>query len=211
MHQKEAKHQKTGTGHLSHLSLVNSELIVGVDFTENKRVNEIINDPNLFPLVLYPGSDALTAQSAQLKTAVVANRTPAVFVIDATWFCAKKIMDKSLNLQKLPKISFLGNYTSIFTFKREPRPECVSTIESCYYLIKEMQKEGLSPQNKAENNPEPLMTVFKEMIRYQLESENRRIILGLPSRHGKDDKYQTIKEIPDYLITDVHVDSWNDE
>ena len=194
MHQKEAKHQKTGTGHLSHITLTDSELLVGVDFTHNARVNELIANPAYYPVVLYPGIDAYTASTPQFQTAA-ATKTVLVFVIDATWFCAKKIMDKSFNLQQLPKLSFEGTYHSMYTFKREPRPECVSTIESCYYLIQEMQAAGMAQQC----NPQPLLTVFKAMVRYQLEAENKRIELGLPSRISKPNHYTTKKEIPAYL------------
>ena len=197
MHTKEAKRQKTGTGHLSHITLTGSELIVGVDFTHNARVNAMIENPAYCPLVLYPGTDAYTAGSPQLKAAL-ATKTPLVFVIDGTWFCAKKIMDKSLNLRRLPRLSFNGSYRSMYTFKREPRPECVSTIESCYYLIKEMQAAGMA----AQCDPQPLLTVFKAMVRHQLEAENRRIDSGLPSRTSKPNHYTVKKEIPSYLYTD---------
>ena len=42
----EAKYQRTGSGRLAHLTLKNSEIITGNDFTEDRRVNEIINDEN---------------------------------------------------------------------------------------------------------------------------------------------------------------------
>jgi len=42
MHPKEYKKEKNGTGHMTQLQLENSEIIVGVDFTNNKRVNEIL-------------------------------------------------------------------------------------------------------------------------------------------------------------------------
>ena len=42
MHPKEYKKEKNGTGHMTKLQLDNSEIIVGVDFTKNKRVNEIL-------------------------------------------------------------------------------------------------------------------------------------------------------------------------
>ena len=54
MHPKEAKKQRTGTGRLSKNSLTDSEILVGVDFTQNKRLLQLINDPQYFPVLLYP-------------------------------------------------------------------------------------------------------------------------------------------------------------
>ena len=39
MHPKEAYHQKTGTGRLTNISLCDSEIIIGIDFSENARLN----------------------------------------------------------------------------------------------------------------------------------------------------------------------------
>ena len=54
MHPKEAYKQKTGTGRLAHLTLEDSEIIVGVDFTDNPRLNTLITDEKYFPVVMYP-------------------------------------------------------------------------------------------------------------------------------------------------------------
>ena len=57
MHPKEYKKEKNGTGHMTKLQLENSEIIVGVDFTNNERVNEILNQESSFSCLLYPGKD----------------------------------------------------------------------------------------------------------------------------------------------------------
>jgi DTW domain-containing protein YfiP len=194
MHPKEAKHQRTGTGHLAHLSLPGSELIVGIDFTKNDHVCKLLSDPQYYPVLLYPGQDAWTADRAGFKEAI-GGRTLLVFVIDSTWFCSKKMIRYSTNILALPKISFSGSYRSIYTFKHEPKEYCVSTIESCYYLIKELQAASIV-DNKVD--PEPLLFVFKKMIQFQLGKENERIDLGLPSTHAKDKFYTTKREIPSF-------------
>jgi DTW domain-containing protein YfiP len=55
MHPKEYRKQKNGTGHMTKLQLENSEVIVGVDFTHNKRVNEILAYEESSSFLLYPG------------------------------------------------------------------------------------------------------------------------------------------------------------
>ena len=192
MHPKEAKRQRTGTGRLAALSLPKSEIITGVDFSKNERVNSLLSDETYYPVLLYPAENAWTSTREGFQEAV-GGRTLLVFLVDSTWACSKKIIKSSVNLQKLPKLSFSGNYKSIFTFKHEPKDYCVSTIESCYYLIKELQAIGMAD---AAANPEPLMAVFKKLIQFQLQKENERIQSGIPGSHAYDWKYTKLREIP---------------
>ena len=195
MHPKEAKRQRTGTGRLASLCLPDSEIITGIDFTKNERLCALLRDPQYYPVLLYPGEDAHTASSPILKQNL-SDRKLLVIIIDSTWFCSKKMLRYSTNVSSLPKFSFYGKYKSIFTFKHEPSEYCISTIESCYYLIKELQENYLAPK---EADPEPLLTVFKRMIQFQLEKENERIESGLPGTHAYDMYYTKKKEIPDFI------------
>ena len=194
MHPKEAKRQRTGTGRIAHAGLIDSEIIVGIDFTKNERLCALLEDEQYFPMLLYPGEDAWTAKKEGFAEAV-AGKKLLVIVIDSTWFCSKKMIQYSTNVIALPKLSFSGEYRSIFTFKREPKPEYISTIESCYYLIKELQSAQVV-QNDCD--PECLMTAFKEMIKFQLQKENDRIAGLLPNTHFHDYKYTRKKEIPTF-------------
>lgn len=174
MHPKEAYHQKTGTGRLAALSLVDSEIIIGIDFTENQRLNDIIQRKGEFAdsysVVLYPGERASRADSSEFAH-VISGKKLIVIVIDATWFFAQKMLKQSANLRSLPTLSFSGSYKSRFDFKKQPSQECLSTIESCYYLIEELKKTGIVPKN---TNPEPLLSVFRKMVDFQLYCEQRR-------------------------------------
>ena len=194
MHPKEAKRQRTGTGRIAHAGLIDSEIIVGIDFTQNERLCALLSDEQYFPMLLYPGEDAWTAKKEGFAETVVGKKL-LVIVIDSTWFCSKKMIQYSTNVMALPKLSFSGEYRSIFTFKREPKPEYISTIESCYYLIKELQAAEVV-QNQCD--PECLMTAFKEMIKFQLQKENDRIAGLLPNTHFHDYKYTRKKEVPDF-------------
>ncbi len=194
MHPKEAKRNRTGTGQLAHISLKGSEIIQGLDFSQNTRLQELLHDPKYFPMMMYPGVDAWNAKKEGFKEAV-GDRIPLIIILDATWFCAKKMIEHNPFLLEYPRLSFFGDYRSIFTFKHEPKPEYISTIESCYYMIKELQTCGLAD---ASVNPEPLMDVFKEMIKFQLTAENERIMGLRPSTHHYDEKYTKLREIPEF-------------
>ena len=192
MHPKEARRQRTGTGKLAHISLKDSEIIVGLDYEKNTRLKELLNNPQYFPVMMYPGEEAWTAQKEGFAQKIN-GRKLLVLILDATWFCSRKIIQHNPFLLDLPRVSFSGDYRSIYTFKHEPKPEYISTIESCYYFIKEMQAASLV-DNKIE--PEPLMTVFKEMIKVQLQAENERIQGLRPNTHNYDVHYNKIREIP---------------
>lgn len=194
MHPKEAKRNRTGTGNLAHISLKNSEIIVGLDFSKNEQLQKLLQNPQYYPVMMYPGETAWNAKKEGFKE-TVGNRTLLVMILDATWFCAKKIIDHNPFLLEFPRLSFYGDYRSIYTFKHEPKPEYVSTIESCYYLIKELQTIDMV---KKDLNPEPLMNVFKEMIKLQLTAENERILGIRPNSHNYDGKYKRLKEVPDF-------------
>ena len=214
MHPKEAYKQKTGTGRLAHLTLENSEILIGINFTQNARLKELLADERYFPVLLYPGEDAYTAetlarsqgascevQSCEVQSCAggsssevefcaggrnVAGKQLLVIVVDATWFFAKKMLRLSPNLLELPKISFRAGYRSQFKFKQQPAEECLSTIESCYYLMKELQKEKVFGVN-LDADCESLMDVFKRMVDYQLESEKERLASGIPCRYARGD------------------------
>lgn len=193
-HPKEYRKQRTGTGRLSKISLKDSEILVGVDFSENVRLCSLLRDENYFPILLYPDKNAWNATKDGFAE-VIGSKTILAIVIDATWFCSRKILEHSPFLLNLPKMTFSGEYRSIFTFKREPRPECLSTIETCYYLIRELQTAHLVSQ---ETNPEPLMTVFKQMIKDQIRAENERIAGLRPNSHPNDWKYTKMREMPEF-------------
>lgn len=194
MHPKEARRNRTGTGQLAHISLKDSEIIVGLDFSQNERLQALLRDPKYFPVMMYPDKDAWNARKKGFKEAV-GDRTLLVIILDATWFCAKKLIEHNPFLLDFPRLSFYGGYRSIFTFKHEPRPEYISTIESCYYLVKELQDCGMADTAV---NPEPLMDVFKEMIKFQLTAENERIMGLRPSTHEYDAKYNKLRVVPEF-------------
>ena len=162
MHPKEFRKTKNGTGHMTNNSLENCELHVGIDFTKNKRVNELLNNPTYEPYVLYPD-----VNSIKLNTqALTSEKTALVFIIDSTWPCSKKILRLSKNLQNLKKISFDHDKSSQFKIKTQPNQYCLSTIESTLCVLEQLNT------HKTENIPEEkllnFLLPFEKMDDYQL-------------------------------------------
>lgn len=165
MHPKEYKKEKNGTGRMTKLQLENSEIIVGVDFTDNIRVNQILKKENANSFLLYPGKESFnlsTGQSSEMNSLMGNN--PHLFILDGTWPCARKMLKLSKNLQALKRISFDNKIQSKFFIKQQPEPLCLSTIESVYTVLN-LLKKGNFEQCETEN----FLTPFKKMIDYQLE------------------------------------------
>lgn len=153
------------TGRLSHLCLEGSELIEGFDYSEDARVNELLADPALFPMVLYPGEQSvnLSRLAPEEKRALFpAGKQPVVFVVDGTWTTARKTLQRSANLGSLPRISFDLAGPSRIRLRRQPQAHCLSTVEAIQQVIELI---GNAPPDR----PGHLLEVFDHMIGKQIE------------------------------------------
>lgn len=166
MHPKEFKKTKNGTGHLTHLSLPNSELFMGIDFSNNARINEIIATHESF--ILYPSKHAINLSHANPLTekALHVKKPMAIFLIDSTWACSLKMMRESKNLHGLAHISFDATKRSEFKIKEQPLEYCLSTIESTLTVLELLSKWQI--ETIAQEKLETFLTPFHAMIDYQL-------------------------------------------
>jgi len=163
MHPKEFKKVKNGTGHLTHLSLKNSKLFVGVDFTDHKEINEIISTYQSY--VLYPSQNAINISEHNLNERD--NEKKAIFIIDATWSCSLKILRDSKNLQALDYISFNNTKLSQFKIKEQPEDYCLSTIESTLSVLEILNNWNIESLDK--DNLDNFLNPFYKMIDYQVK------------------------------------------
>lgn len=173
MHPLEAAHP-IGTGRMAHRCLSNSQLWVGENFAQSKAVNELINDPKLFPLLLFPGPQSrdISALAPTERTSLCPpDREPVVIILDATWDIAKKMLFHSPNLQTLPRICFQPSRLSRFLIRKQPNPQCFSTIEAIHetlcLLDPTSAPEGARPHDH-------LLEVFDAMVAKQLSYRSKR-------------------------------------
>ncbi len=163
MHPKEFQKVKNGTGHMTHLSLPNSELYVGVDFRDHNRVNALLNDPTKLCYVLYPGDESLHLNETKIECG---SRELVIFIIDATWSTALKLLKVSTNLQALPKLSFTHTKSSQFQIKQQPQEAYLSTIESTLTILELLNAHKM--ESIQESAFEHFLDPFKAMIAYQI-------------------------------------------
>lgn len=166
MHPKEARKQKCGTGRLCHLVLKNSRLHVGVDFTHDSKVRALIDDPEYQSVLLFPTPQAVNLSQDGYRTVVANKQKLQIFVVDGTWPLARKLLRLSGNLRALPTVSFTPQKPSSFQFKKQPRAECLSTLESIHLLLELGQQQGVEA---ADRNIDQLPAIFERLVQIQVK------------------------------------------
>lgn len=164
MHPKEFKQEKAGTGRLTALSLAGSTIEMGVGFDDHPAVNRLIDDPQNFPVLLYPAVGAFNVSEGGLAPEVLGDRLLVVFLLDGTWACAKKMLTESKRLQQLPKLMFTPVEKSKFVIKRQPHEWCLSTLEATHQLLGALATSGLDTYP----DPEALPLLFERMQAFQI-------------------------------------------
>jgi DTW domain-containing protein YfiP len=174
----EWRKEKCTTGRLACLNLANSEIIPGLGFDENPRYRELVDDPGNYPVLLYPGKRAWDLSSGGFPSTELGSRRLVVFLIDSTWSCARAVLRESPGLLSLPWVKFTPSQPSRYIIKRQPAPNCVSTIEATHELLLALERSGL------ESYPDKgrLLAAFFAMRDYQLE----RIKTDHRPRHKSD-------------------------
>jgi len=163
MHPKEFKKVKNNTGYFTHRTLENSELFVGIDFSNNRRINEIIQTHESY--ILFPSADALNLSTTTPVKNEKEKKAIVIFLIDATWSCASKIFKKSQNLQTLQHMSFTTTRESQYQIKEQPKSHYLSTIESTLVVLELLNVWKI--ENTPTKNLNDFLNPFLQMIEYQ--------------------------------------------
>jgi len=163
MHPKEFRKTKNGTGHFTNLSLNNCSIHVGIDFTKEKTINEIIDNPKNVCYVLYPGADSINLNQ---DTIGKKEKNTVLFLIDSTWPCSRAMLTASPNINDLQKVSFTHTKVSHFTFKEQPKNYCLSTMESTLCVLELLNKQQV--ENIETTYLNNFLLPFEKMVEYQL-------------------------------------------
>lgn len=185
MHPMEWRREKCTTGRLACLNLANSEIIQGIDFDEHPRLRELVDDPGNRPMLLYPGVGSHNLSKGPFPTGpspgdglvhatggpgdANGRRRLVVFLIDATWTCAKVIARHNPGLLALPRLMFTPGELSRWTIKRQPADWCLSTIEAIHELLLSLETAGLERYPDKDR----LLSAFAAMQDYQILRRDR--------------------------------------
>ncbi|OJH40834.1 tRNA-uridine aminocarboxypropyltransferase [Cystobacter ferrugineus] len=148
-----------GTARMAHLALSNSELHVGLDFTNHARLAELAARPERVA-VLFPGEEAMSIEEAR------ANPPETLIVVDGTWPLARKLVKSNPLLAGLPRIGFVPRRPSNYRIRAEPADHCVSTIEAVV--------EVLGLLEGGQERFDTLLGAFDFMVDTQLERQSTR-------------------------------------
>ena len=148
-----------GTARMAHLSLPNSELHVGVDFTDHARLAQLAAHPERVA-VLFPGEEAMSLEEAR------AHPPETLIVVDGTWPLARKVVKSNPMLAALPRIGFVPRRPSNYRIRAEPEDHCVSTIEAVV--------EVLGALEGGQERFDTLLHAFDFMVDTQIDRQSTR-------------------------------------
>jgi len=193
MHPKEYRHERCGTGRLTCLNLADAEIIPGIAFDGNPRVRRLIDDPKLYPVLLYPGpgaADLTVPGSGQALALASSGRRIVAFLVDSTWACSKAVLRESPGLLRLPRLMFTPTTASRWRIKRQPGPLCLSTLETVHELLIALEQAELETYTDKTR----LLDVFARMQEYQIERATENHWARFPK---KTPRPPNLSDLPD--------------
>ncbi|MGE4107667.1 MAG: tRNA-uridine aminocarboxypropyltransferase [Bacteriovoracia bacterium] len=161
-HPKERR-KAIGTARMVHLSMEGSELRVGKEFDDDPVVSQYLKDESRHCVVLFPSersANLSTAREAgELDRWIPPGKNLVVFVLDGTWTQAKRILERSLKLARLPQVCFTVREKSQYRIRQQPEDYCLSTLEAVTEVLNILET-GAPVEN--------LTQVFHSMVETQL-------------------------------------------
>jgi DTW domain-containing protein YfiP len=148
-----------GTARMSNLALANSELHVAADLDSHPRVRALA-DAGPRTVLLFPGPGAVE------PWALPDGPPTTLVVIDGTWIQARKMLERSTQLQRLTRVGFTPSAPGAYRIRREPAAHCLATVEAVAQVL-----------GRLENDPErftPLLRAFEQMVEQQLHFKTAR-------------------------------------
>ena len=158
-----------GTARMASLCLPNSELHVGVDFTDSPALTRALSDPARPAALLYPSEGAVDVLTDPPRGPIT------LVVVDGTWWQARKLVRTNANLAALPRYAFRAPTPSEYRIRREPDEAYVSTIEALVHVLGVL--EGDPERLRA------LLVPFRAMIDAQIAFATT--VRGARVRHDK--------------------------
>ncbi|WP_373950228.1 tRNA-uridine aminocarboxypropyltransferase [Vibrio pomeroyi] len=148
------EHRPMGTARILSLSLKNSVTLVGEDFSDNTKLNELLADEDYQHVILYPSEHSVSVESATRPS-----KKMRVILLDGTWKKAFKIWQVSSNLHELETVHLPKDLKGNYRIRKAPSENSLSTVEAGYHLLSLLESE---------RDFSPLLTAFDQMIQFQI-------------------------------------------
>ncbi len=162
--------RRIATGRMAYLSLKNSHIIRGSEFSNCPTVNRLLADKSYNNIVLARGESSIDVTSlsdTERSNRFTSSRKLRVFVLDGTWSNAGKMMTRSPNLNALPRFCFTPVKPSNIRVRKQPSPMCYSTLEAVHHIIELLgPSQGFNIKNREHDH---LLTPFNWMVEQQIE------------------------------------------
>lgn len=165
--------RRIATGRMAHLSLENSHIVRGVEFSENPIVCNLLDEEGYQNIVLSPGENAtnLTGmESSEISEQFPGDKKLRIFVLDGTWSTAGKMFNRSPNLRELPRYFFIPQTPSNIRVRKQPNEKCYCTLEAIHHTIELLgPSQGLDISTGIHNK---LLKPFNWVVESQIERIN---------------------------------------
>jgi DTW domain-containing protein YfiP len=142
-----------GTARMAARCLAGSTLVVGTRLDDDPAVRAALDDPARRAVLLWPEPAAAPAPPA------VADAVTLV-VVDGTWAQAKKLLALNPRIAALPRLSIAPEAPSQYRIRRQPREECLSTIEALATALGVLEGDAEAPR--------AMLVPFRAMVDAQI-------------------------------------------
>jgi DTW domain-containing protein YfiP len=145
-----------GSACILSLSLANSRLFVGENFSEHEQLNKLLVDEEYDHYVLFPNEQAISVEQVKVKS----KNKRRIIIIDGTWKKAYKIWQLSANLHVLPSVALPTTLKGHYRIRKAPSENSLSTVEAGFHILSILEPE---------QEFTPLIDVFESMIDFQIK------------------------------------------
>jgi DTW domain-containing protein len=131
-------HNAKNSARLLHLSLANSQMLVGESFSIDDLQTLLADDRH--NILLYPStSDPSLPEPPPLPSPLPAPERLRLIVLDATWRKSRKMLYLNPLLQQFPRLPLDGP-PSIYRIRKAHGESQLSTLEACCYALAQLEE-----------------------------------------------------------------------
>jgi DTW domain-containing protein YfiP len=163
------------TARMAHLAIVNSELIAGESFAAHPRVAALLADPTRRNVLLYPAPHAVPLEAVLDAADADGGPPPTFWVLDAKWGHVGSMLRATPTLRDLPVARFAPPAGSRFQIRKQPRPHCLSTLETMHFVISQVRARRRDPSREHD--------ALLDALRYLVDQQLAFAASAVVSRH----------------------------